>query len=188
MNQSRRSFLGRSAGVLITASLGGKATLMLSGEAHAAKLPYRVLDAANARRLEVLAEALVPGAIRAGIAHYIDSQLAASAEESLLMLKYIGIPHAERSGFYTAGVSSADTAANTQYQRNLQQLEEPQFVELIGKISTDKIDGWSGPQASLFYFVLRSDACDVVYGTRAGQARLGLPDMAHIDPEPEWPS
>jgi hypothetical protein len=38
----------------------------------------------------------------------------------------------------------------------------------------------------LFWFVLRSDAVDVVYGTKEGVERLGLPYMAHIEPPSRW--
>ncbi len=187
MGQSRRDFLGRSGGLLISALVGGKTSLLLSGEAYGAKLPYRMLEAPTVDALETLAEAIVPGATTAGIAHYIDSQLASSAQESLLMLKYIGIPHSEHAGFYTASAAATVKAAEALYQTELAKLQAEQLNELVGKIATDAVAQWAGPPASLFYFVFRSDACDVVYGTQAGQARLGLPDMTHIKPTVEWP-
>lgn len=48
------------------------------------------------------------------------------------------------------------------------------------------LPGWSGPPAPLVYFVLRSDALDVVYGTEAGFALLDVPYMPHIPPERRW--
>ncbi len=38
----------------------------------------------------------------------------------------------------------------------------------------------------LFYFALRNDAIDVVYGTPDGYRVLGIPYMAHIAPPPRW--
>ena len=37
-----------------------------------------------------------------------------------------------------------------------------------------------------FYFVLRNDAVDVVYGTKDGIESLGIPYMAHIEPPSRW--
>jgi len=46
--------------------------------------------------------------------------------------------------------------------------------------------GWDGPPAGFIYFVLRSDAIDVLYGTPEGFERLGVPYMAHIQPPAGW--
>jgi hypothetical protein len=47
--------------------------------------------------------------------------------------------------------------------------------------------GWAGGvPAPLFYFGLRSDAIDVVYGTVDGFAKLGIPYMPHILPTTAW--
>ena len=46
--------------------------------------------------------------------------------------------------------------------------------------------GSSGPPASYVMFLLRADALDVVYGTQAGFAQLGIPYSAHILPEANW--
>jgi hypothetical protein len=50
----------------------------------------------------------------------------------------------------------------------------------------DKIDGWQGPRAPFVYFLLRTDAVDVVYGTMDGYAKLGVPYMPHIAPTRSW--
>ena len=42
------------------------------------------------------------------------------------------------------------------------------------------------PAAGFVYFVLRSDAVDVVYGTVEGYAELGIPYQAHIMPLKRW--
>ena len=43
----------------------------------------------------------------------------------------------------------------------------------------NKIEGWQGPAGGFVYFVLRSDAVDVVYGTMEGYESLGVPFMPH---------
>ena len=51
----------------------------------------------------------------------------------------------------------------------------------------NKLAGWQGPPAAGFvYFLLRSDAVDVVYGTVEGYAELGIPYQAHIMPLKRW--
>jgi len=50
----------------------------------------------------------------------------------------------------------------------------------------NKLDGWQGPPGPFIYFVTRSDAVDVVYGTVEGYESLGIPYMAHIAPEKRW--
>ena len=57
---------------------------------------------------------------------------------------------------------------------------------MVGKIAGGEIEGWEGPPAGFFYFVLRSDAVDVVYGTKTGFEVLGVPYMAHIEPTSDW--
>src|SRR3989475_7787670 len=49
-----------------------------------------------------------------------------------------------------------------------------------------KLDGWQGPPGPFIYFVTRSDAVDVVYGTVEGYESLGIPYMPHIAPEKRW--
>ena len=58
--------------------------------------------------------------------------------------------------------------------------------DFVDAMRQNKIDGWQGPPGALVYFVLRSDAVDVVYGTMEGYQQLGVPYMAHIAPEKRW--
>jgi hypothetical protein len=48
------------------------------------------------------------------------------------------------------------------------------------------VDPWSGPPPPLFYMMVRSDAVDVVYGTKEGFDQLNVPYMAHIMPRERW--
>jgi len=53
-------------------------------------------------------------------------------------------------------------------------------------MANDRIVTWKGAPASFFFFVLRSDAADLVYGTEEGFAKIGVPYAAHIAPKSSW--
>ena len=50
----------------------------------------------------------------------------------------------------------------------------------------NKLDGWKGPGSPFVYFLMRTDAVDVVYGTMDGYAHLGVPYQPHIAPTQSW--
>ena len=186
MAHSRRGFL-QGSGILLSYVLAGETLLLAPRAAHAARLPYEVLKADEAETLQGLCDAMVPGAREAGIAHYIDKQLAQATQgDSLLMLKYLGVPPADFAGFYRAVLGSAQNLAETRHGKTWRELDDARSGALLAEIAGDKAPGWEGPPASFAFFVLRSDACDVVYGTEAGFARLGIPYMAHLSPAQPW--
>jgi hypothetical protein len=166
MPHSRRDLLKQGA---LFAFAGAK--LLTPAAARAKGVPYRIFTPDQVRTLESLGEALVPGSQKAGLAHFIDVQLAGPPANSLLMLKYLGVnpPFAH---FYQAGLAAA--------ARN------PDVPSLLQAMAKDAIPDWNGPPAPLFYFVLRNDAIDVVYGTTEGYQALGVPYMAHIAPPSGW--
>src|SRR5437762_2625990 len=79
----------------------------------------------------------------------------------------------ERSSLAQGGRRFARLAGN----------EQRDFVNLMRQ---NRIEGWQGPAGAFVYFVLRSDAVDVVYGTLDGYAALGIPYMPHIAPLKRW--
>lgn len=178
--QSRRQFL-KAGGVTISCVVAGKAVLLSPAEAYAKSLDYQTLSATEVAALEALAEAIVPGATKAGIAHYIDSQLSVDPKDTLLMLKYLVPP--PFAGFYQASLASADKLRG---DKAWIELSDEAMMQIIGQIATDQAPDWQGPPASFFYFVFRSDAVDVVYGTPEGSDQLGIPYRAHIRPEANW--
>jgi hypothetical protein len=137
-------------------------SLISPRQAHAASLPLKTLNKVQARTLGALAEALVPGALEAGIIQYVDMQLAES--NTLLILKYLGLDASAMPGFLTAE-QAQDWTAN---------------------IAASSDEKWQGPPAKFFFFVTRADACDVVFGTNAGSEALNIPYMAHIAPTRTW--
>jgi hypothetical protein len=134
----------------------------------------------------ILAETIVPGASKLGIVHFLDAQLSAPAAESLLMFKYLGVA-APHNGFYTSSLDSAARAAQALLHKPVNQLSADELEQLVDAIAADKVSQWQAPPpASFFYFVLRSDAVDVVYGTLGGFEGLDIPYMLHIQPPTNW--
>ena len=182
---NRREFL-RNSSLVLSFTLGAKTLLLTPSEAWAKDLPLSVLTPAEAQTLGAVAEVLVPGALNAGVVHFVDHQLAASAEESLLMLQYLGVPHSGFTGFYRAALAATVAAARARFQSSWTDLSEGQIAEIAGLLNGPDPQAWAGPPSGFFSFVLRADACDVVYGTEAGFDHLGIPYMAHIKPVTPW--
>ena len=186
MDQDRRQFL-RNSGIVLTIAVAGEVLLLSPAQARAAGLPLQLLSEQEVSTLESIAEAVVPGARKAGIAQYIDKQLGASHEQSLLMLKYLGVPQSDYIAFYQSGFRSAAALAQSRFGKGWSELEPNQTDELVAEMAgKDQPREWEGPPASFFFFVIRSDASDVVYGTEEGFAALGVPYMAHITPPEPW--
>ena len=177
---SRRKFL-QDSGITISCLVAGKVVALSPAQAYARELPYQTLTATEVATVEALAEAIVPGATAAGISHYIDSQLSVDPEDTLLMVKYLAPP--PFNGFYQASLASADTLRG---DKEWAELDKDGMKAIIGQIATDSVPNWQGPPASFFYFIFRSDAVDVVYGTEQGSDELGIPYRAHISPETNW--
>ena len=117
---------------------------------------------------------MVPGATQAGLAAFVDNQLEAGSE-SKLMAKYVGVPVEQQTGFYRLSLDAVGLA-----------LQINTADEVLAAMAADAVPDWSGPPASYVMFLLRADALDVVYGTQAGFAQLGIPYSAHILPEANW--
>jgi hypothetical protein len=65
-------------------------------------------------------------------------------------------------------------------------LDAAQKNALTDLIWRGEVANWSGPPQPLFYMMVRSDAVDVVYGTKEGFDELNVPYMAHIMPPEKW--
>lgn len=185
MQQDRRQFL-KSSGIVLSCMVGGEILSVSPRAAFAADLPYQILTDEEVSTLQGLAEAIVPGSREAGISHFIDKQLGADAQDSLLMLKYLGVPAAGFTGFYQGGLRSAARLAKARFNKPWPALSTEQAEQLLAEMNSNAEIEWDGPPAGFFFFVLRADACDVVYGTHDGFARIGMPYMAHIEPTEPW--
>jgi len=170
---------GVLAGAALTGIAAAAATPAIRRWIDAAKRGdgFRTLTADEAAQLGHLGEALVPGARAAGMAHYVDHHISVPAAESLLILRYLDIagPYAD---FYRAGLAqlARSTGGNA-----------ADWAAIARSLATGTIAPWDdAPPAALFYFALRADAVDVVYGTQAGFERLGVPYLPHIPPGARW--
>ena len=180
---SRREFLAR--GALFAFLTGSGIQLLTPAEARASGVPHRVLDKNQAQTLESLAEVLLPGSAKRGIAHFIDTQLAAPPADSLLMIKYLG-SNPPFTAFYISGFAALNAAARHMHSRQFSELSPPDAHALVTAMSKGDIAGWNGPPPASFFFVLRNDAVDVAYGTVEGFEDLGVPYMPHIAPASRW--
>lgn len=180
---SRRALIARSALGAATLTIATPLGVMTPAAARAAAVPYALLTESEARALEALGEVLLPGAMAAGIANYVDSQLAATSP--LLMLRYLDWPE-PYAPFYQGALAALDGLAQARHGQTFADSTAEQQTALTIAVATGEVDGWDGPPAPLVYFVARSDAVDVVYGTPEGFEKLGVPYMAHILPPTEW--
>ena len=181
----RRVFLKRAGMGMLAFTVGGADVLMTPGAARAQGLPFRLLKAHEAETIEALGETLVPGAQRSGVAHFIDQQVSVSPGEALLEARQLNVKP-PFINFYRAAISAIDRAAQARSRSLFAALTAADQHDFVDAMRQNKIDGWQGPPGAFVYFLLRSDAVDVVYGTMEGYASLGVPYMPHIAPTRSW--
>ncbi|HEY6255606.1 MAG TPA: gluconate 2-dehydrogenase subunit 3 family protein [Xanthobacteraceae bacterium] len=182
----RRVFVqGAMIGTLAFA-VDGVATLLTPRQAYAQGVPLRTLKPEEANTLAAVGEALVPGARTAGIVQFVDQQISIPPEEALLEARIMNVrpPYAN---FYSAAIGAIDRASKAHNgDRGFAGLNATEQHAFIDNMRQNKIEGWQGPAAPFVYFLLRTDAVDVVYGTMDGYASLGVPYMPHIAPTRSW--
>lgn len=185
MTPGRRQFLRNSGIGLLSFYVAGCRVEMSPEEARERDLPLNVLTAGEVGTLEALGEILLPGSAESGIAHFVDHQLGAAPAEQLLMLKYLGV-EPPFTPFYRGGLGALNASAEAAHGAPFPDLDAAARAALVGQAATGNPDGWEGPPAPFFWFVVRNDAIDVVYGTQEGIESLGIPYMAHIEPPSRW--
>jgi Gluconate 2-dehydrogenase subunit 3 len=161
--------------------LGNERKLLTPAQAFEQRSAFEVLSEAEVGTLEALAEVLLPGSRKSGVAHFVDNQLAADDHDSLLMIRYFAVPKPFRD-FYHGGLAALNSAARAQFNADFASLEPLRQEKLVVDMSREGILDWRGPPQSFFYFLVRNDAIDVVYGTVEGFEALGIPYMPHILP------
>jgi hypothetical protein len=181
----RRVFMKGASMGLLAFMVGGAEVLMTPGEARARAVPFRLLSGDEAEILEAFGEALVPGAREAGVAHFIDQQVSVTPGEALLEARIVNV-RPPYINFYRAAIGGIDKASVARNGKKFAALSASEQHDFIDQLRQNKIEGWQGPPAGQVYFVLRSDAVDVVFGTMEGYESLGVPYMAHIEPDKRW--
>jgi hypothetical protein len=182
----RRAFMKGAGLGALAFTVGGVEVMLTPSEARAQGVPLRTLTAEQAATLDALGETLVPGAKQAGITNFVDQQISGPAEEALLEARILNVkpPYAN---FYRAALGAVDRSSQALYGgRRFAQLTEAEQRGFVNNMRQNKVEGWQGPAGGFVYFLLRSDAVDVVYGTVEGYAALGIPYMPHIAPTKRW--
>ena len=181
----RRNFIKTSTLGALSIKMDVSAAAFTPTVEKKAGTPLSVFNNIEQRTLEKLSEIFLPGAAEAGIAHYIDRQLSTGPEESLLFLRYMDQPLPPET-FYRQGFKSVNDWAQTEYGCDFSEVPYSSAEQFVRSLSRDTPVHWKGPPAPLFYFVLRTDVVDVVYGTMEGFQKLGIPYMEHIKPPTPW--
>jgi len=185
LNPLRREFLKRSGSGLLAVQLGGVLQWLTPRQARAEEVPLRILTASEQTTLEALGDTLLPGATEAGLAHFVDHHLSVPAPDCLLLVRYLDVPP-PFAAFYRAGLSALDQVAINLHGYPFEQIAPDQRTALVQVMSRENPPRWEAPPAPFFYYVTRSDAVDVVYGTEEGFKSLDVPYLAHIRPPTRW--
>ena len=102
------------------------------------------------------------------------------------MCKYFPDIKAPFVNFYRDGITAWAGAAMKNYGKPFSELTLEQKNAYTDSLWRGDVANWAGPPPPLFYMMVRSDAVDVVYGTKEGFDELNVPYMAHIMPEEKW--
>jgi len=181
----RRVFLKGAGSGVLAFTAAGASVMMTPAAARAQGVPFRLLKAQEAATIEALGEALVPGAQKAGVAHFIDQQVSVPPGEALLEARQLNVKP-PFINFYRAAIAAVDKAAEARSGHRFAALSAAEQRDFIDAMRQNKVDGWQGPAGGFVYLVLRNDALDVVYGTMEGYEQLGVPYMPHIAPDRRW--
>lgn len=142
------------------------------------------LSHGQAETLVAWCELLVPGAREADVGGFVGDQLRKPHAEATLLLRYLGWPPPYEA-FYSGGLEALDGASQHAFGRRFVDLSAAEQGQVRDGVLSGTLP-WAGPPAQLFYFMTRSDAVDVVYGTREGFARIGVPYEPLVEPPSPW--
>jgi gluconate 2-dehydrogenase subunit 3-like protein len=181
----RRAFVQGAAIGALAFTVGGVERMLAPSEARAQGVPLKVLNAGEAKSLEAVSEALVPGARQAGVAHFIDQQCSVPPHEALLSAR-IGNVSPPFANFYRAALTEIDRQCGAKHGKPFAEITAAEQNEFIGQMRQGRHADWKGPPQQRIYAILRDDGVDVVYGTVEGFERLGVPYMPHILPKTRW--
>lgn len=187
MKITRRSLVNKALQgslLCLTFKIGGVSLLLTPEQARARNVPLKKLTDVQAARLDLLADAILPGSVEQGVVHFIDHQLNEDPNEALLIAKYFQVP-LPYVNFYVAGTDVASKMAEERIGKPLDDLDGAEAAQLVKQMSAPGTVVDKFP-IFLFYMCLRSDAVDVVYGTPEGFKKLNVPYMEHILPPEGW--
>src|ERR1700720_779137 len=181
----RRAFMKGAAIGTLAFTVGGVEVMLTPRQAHAQNAALRTLTADQAATLAAMGETLVPGAMESGVVNFVDQQLSIPAEQALLEARIMNV-RPPFANFYRAALAAIDGASQAKYGRGFKELSPGERHDFVDQMRQNKLDGWKGPGSGFVYFLFRTDAVDVVYGTMDGYAHLGVPYQPHIAPTRPW--
>ncbi len=182
---NRRKFIANlSSSVVALGALGiiSPAGLAAADGCHSKKL--RVFSKSEAATYAAWGDVLAIGAAKAGVAQFVDKYLAKPYPESLLLLRLLQNPPFD--DFYTGGIAGINQESEARFSRPFLALNDEQRNTVVNAAATSTTIAWTTPTPNFFYFVSRSDAVDVVYGTVKGFHKLDIPYLPHIRPRRPW--
>ncbi len=183
---NRRKFVRNTGLGVLAFNVAGVPTLLSPRAAWAGGVPFTQLAVEDATLLASFADHILPGAAAAGVGHFVDHQLGVDPQDCLLMCKYFPEIKAPFDVFYNTGIVALRQAVRELYKKSFDELTFAAKNAITDSLWQGKVANWSGPPPPLFYMMVRSDAVDVVYGTKDGFDELNIPYMAHIMPEEKW--
>ncbi|SDX86127.1 Gluconate 2-dehydrogenase subunit 3 [Ruegeria halocynthiae] len=182
--KGRRRFLTRVIPTTFWASITMR-SLSQNAEAKTVEnTSHKIFTTTEAKTLTAWCAAIVSGAEEAGVAQFVDQNLAGDQAASLLLLRYLDA--SDMAGFYRKGISGIEKECLHRFGLPFVQVTDDQRVEMIQAAIASDMQVWTDPDPNFFYFISRSDAVDVVYGTQEGFAELNIPYLAHIPPPRPW--
>lgn len=180
----RRNFV---AGTIPTIALFGLSPAEAGAQAGAQPKEldtFLTFSGAEANTFSAWCEVLVTGAAEAGVARFVDQNISGPFEASMLLLRYLSSK--QMSEFYRGGIAGIEHESEHRFSTGFTLLDQSQRREVVEAAVQAKMQAWTTPNPNFFYFISRSDAVDVVYGTQAGFERLDIPYLAHIEPQKPW--
>lgn len=171
--RTRREFLVQSASGAV--ALGFLGFVSPAGLAAAQGLPprrLRVFSRLQAATYAAWCDVLAIGAAKAGVARFVDKYLARPYPDFLLLLRYLQNPPFD--DFYLGGIAGVNEESRARFSKPFLALGADERNAVVEAAATSTTQVWTEPDLSFFYFVSRSDAVDVVYGTVKGPTRPHL--------------
>jgi hypothetical protein len=180
-----RRYLLKVGGASLLTTAAAPAALFDPRIARAQGAPFKVLSAAEVATIDALSNAIVPGARDAGVAHYIDHELASTSPRLLLRFAQLRGPLLP---YYRGAFAAFAASMKEQGKGEFSALSADAQNAVIEAMRTGKIAPWDAKAvpAPVFYGMMRNDGVDVVYGSAEGFERLGMPYMPHIMPKTTW--
>ncbi len=181
---SRRKFLNntvRTAG--LGAAIGCSPAGVIAAQGSRPQT-LRVFSAPQAETYAAWCDHLAIGAAEAGVAFFVDKYLAENHTESLLLIRYLLNP--PFADFYLGGIAGIEQESRARFSKPFPELPRRARDAVVHAAVTSSTVAWTEPNPNFFYFVSRSDAVDVVYGTMRGFRDLDIPYLQHIRPDRPW--